>query len=208
MTHGKKNFFLLSHRGCFKNAQRAGQEQLYGAEFPWSEPHPQHPGPPGSGRGSRAQRRAYGVRAGALGGQSAGQSVVSCGRVFNRPQWLSSHADLQGNGVELSQPGPKVPAGPTQNQRTNQVAAFTALKTRLLSFLKSFCFYYLFSSVARVNMSRTDLSQTQDTGHESVRCEVFEYYFKNVRPLAISNSECSSDVSVVRLPIFYLFQLL
>lgn len=121
-------FFSLSIRGCFKNAQWTGQEQLHGAELPRPEPHPQHPGAPGSGRSGRTQRRAYGARAGALGGRSSGRGVVSCGRVFSGPQWLSGHADLQGNDMELSQPGPKVPAGLTQNQRTNQVAAFTALK--------------------------------------------------------------------------------
>ncbi len=187
-----------SHRGCFKNAQRAGQEQLHGAELPRPEPHPQHPGAPGSGRSGRTQRRAYGVRAGALGGQSSGRGVVGCGRVFNGPQWLSGHADLQGNGVELSQPGPKVPAGPTQNQRTNQVAAFTALKTRLFSFLRPFCFYYLFSSIAHVSMSKTALSQTQDIGPRKCTLGSFWWFvvvFLNVCPLKLS----SSDVSAVRL---------
>lgn len=140
----KPLFPSLSNRGCFKNAQRASQEQLHGAELPRPEPHPQHPGAPGSGRSGRTQRRAYGVRAGALGGQSSGRGVVGYGRVFNGPQWLSGHADLQGNSVELSQPGPKVPAGPTQNQRTNQVAAFTALKTRFFHFLGHFVFIIYF----------------------------------------------------------------
>lgn len=56
-------------------------------------------------------------------------------------------------------------------------------------------------------MSRTDLSQTQDAAQESVRWEVFKDYFKNVHPLAISNSECSSDVSAVRL-LYILFILI
>lgn len=53
-------------------------------------------------------------------------------------------------------------------------------------------------------MSRTDLSQTQDTAQESVRWEVFKDF---LHPLAISNSECSSDVSAVRL-LYILFILI
>ena len=126
--HPSPSLFSLSSfphlsRGYSEASQRAGEEQLHGAELPRTQPGAQHPCQPGLRGAGQEERGADRSGAGALVRQPGGRDVGGSRHLRCGPYRLPGHAGLPQEPLELPEPRPQIPSGSTSRQRAHQVAA-------------------------------------------------------------------------------------
>lgn len=110
-------------RGYAEAPQRAGEEQLHGAEFPRPQPCAQHPHQPGLRGAGQEERGPHRPGAGALARQPGGRAVGGGWCLRRGPHRLPCHAGLPQEPLELPEPRPQIPSGSTACRRAHQVAA-------------------------------------------------------------------------------------
>lgn len=86
--------------------QRAGEEQLHGAEFPRPQPSAQHPCQPGLRGAGQEERGSDRPGARALVGQPGGRVMGGSRRLRCGPDRLPCHAGLPQEPLELPEPRP------------------------------------------------------------------------------------------------------